>query len=326
MKRVAALLLAVGMVVGAVVIRDRLNGDPSASGGGSGTFRLQCATELVDVCDSLAEGRDDLVVTGEDPGITTDRLSALAVGLDPGFDAWLVDGPWPQIVADNRSFAGLDDKVLGTSSAVLARSPALIVGLTARRAELESACGSTITWKCIGEQPATTQRVGLPTPERGDGLAVLAEATASYFGTTDYSSGDFEDPGFSGWFNQLTGLSTQTSIGSQAPLERALAASGTFSIVGALESQSARLLRGTYVTTYPEPMVTADVVLSPAVGTGVADALVSIDADLLGEQLAAAGWRVRGQDTIQGVDTAVVLPKSSNMPAPGVLQALRDLW
>jgi hypothetical protein len=327
MKRLAAIVLAVGMVVGAVFLRQRIDGD-SGGGGSTGPFALRCATELAQVCTALATDRDDIEVTTEDPGTTADTLSALGPDEDPGFDAWLVDGPWPGIVADNRSFAGLDDPVLDTSSAVLARSPALIVSQRARRAELEATCGGTINWKCIGEQAATTERVGLPSPERGDGLAVLAEATASWFGTTDYSSGDFEDPGFTGWFDRLTELSTRTPLGRQTPLARALAASGTFSVVGALEAQSAQLLRGhdDYVTTYPEPMVTADVVLAPAAGVDVGDALVRLDADLLATRLAAEGWRVEGRDTIAGVDTAQRLPETSNMPEPGVLQTLRGLW
>jgi len=332
MKQILALLLAVGMVAGAVIIRDRVIADP-AGGGGGGTssddpFRLLCATELAAVCTSLAEERDDLVVTIADPGATTDQLSTIDASEDPGFDAWLVDGPWPEIVADNRAFAGLDDAVLGELSDELARSPALIVTLASRAAELVTTCGGAITWKCIGEQAATTERVGLPSPERGDGLTVLAEATASWFGATNYSSGDFEDPAFTGWFDRLTQLSTQTSLGAQSPLARALAASGTFSIVGALESQSARLLRGrdTYVTTYPDPMVTADVVLAPAAGVDGGDALETLDAERLAEQLAGAGWRVPGQDAIDGVDTSVRLPDGSNMPTPGVLQTLRDIW
>ena len=99
-------------------------------------------------------------------------------------------------------------------------------------------------------------------------------------------------------------------------------------MVGALESQAASLLRGrkTFVTTYPDPMVTADVVLAPAAGTDAGDALDTIGADLLAERLAAAGWRVEGQDPIEGVDTAARLPEGSNLPPPGVLQTLRDLW
>jgi len=327
-KRLGAVVLAVAMIVGAVVLRDRLDGSTPGSRDDGEPFRLRCATELTQVCEDLAAERDDLVVRTEDAGRTADTLSALPDGDRADFDAWLVDGPWPQIVADNRAFAGLDDGPLGQPSAVLARSPALIVTARSRSAELTSTCGGTLSWTCIGEQARAGLRVGLPTPERGDGLVVLAEATASYFGRTDYSSGDFEDPGFTGWFAGLTELSTQTALGSQTPLARALAAAGTFSVVGALESQSAVLLRGRdgYVTTYPEPMVTADVVLAPVAGIESGDALVRVDADLLAERLAATGWRVEGQPSADGVDTSVALPDTANLPAPGVLQTLRELW
>ncbi|MHB1137823.1 MAG: hypothetical protein ACYC2O_02630 [Microthrixaceae bacterium] len=327
MKRLGAVVLAVVMIAGAVLLRDRLDGATTGERGGE-SFRLRCSTELAQVCTAIAAARDDVQVSTESAGRTADTLSELPDGERPEFDAWLVDGPWAEIVADNRAFAGLDDAVLGEPSAVLGRSPAVIVTAPGRGADLTEACGGSITWRCVGEQALGSQRVGLPTPERGDGLVVLAEATASFFGTTTYSSGDFQDPAFTGWFAGLTELSTQTALGSQTPLARALAAAGTFSVVGALESQSAVLLRGRqgYTTTYPEPMVTADVVLAPVAGIDSGDALVRLDADLLAEQLAATGWRVQGQPTVDGVDTAVSLPETSNLPSPGVLQTLRDLW
>jgi len=330
MKRLGAIVLAVVMVAGAVFLRDRIDGgsDDGGDGPSGGGYRLRCATELARVCTELAAERDDLVVTTEDPGVTADALTGLEPGQQPDFDAWLADGPWAAIVADNRSFAGRDEPVLGEPGAVLARSPVVLVSQSARRAELEAACGGTISWRCVGERAGAGERVGLPSPERGDGLAVLADATASYFDRTDYSTGDFEDPGFTAWFDRLTELSTQTSLGRQTPLARALAAAGTFSVVGALESQSALLLRGrdNYVATYPEPMVTADVVLTPVAGDDADDALDRLDPDLLAELLAADGWRVEGQDPVQGVDTSRALPEGSNLPSPGVLQTLRELW
>lgn len=333
MKRLLAAVAAIAMVAGAIAVRDAIDGDDGDTAGGAGgaeTFRLTCATELAEVCATIEEARDDVVVTDEDPGTTSDRLVELAAGDDPGFDAWLVDGPWQAITADNRSFAGTSGQVLGEASEVLARSPALIVAREETAASLESDCGGAITWRCVGDQ-AGSLRVGLATPERGDGIVTVAEAVGSYFGTTDYAANDFADPGFSAWFEDLTGLSTQDSIGRRSPLAAALAQAGLFDVVGALEAQAAQLLRGRegFVAIYPEPMSTAEVTLVPRDGVDASAALDRLGAEAIDDSLTAEGWRTGDgapADLPDGVDAPGSLPDGANLPAPGVLQQLRELW
>ena len=55
------------------------------------------------MCDAIASGPDGLVVEVEDAGATSDKLVALPSDEDPGFDAWLVAGPWAEI-GNNREF------------------------------------------------------------------------------------------------------------------------------------------------------------------------------------------------------------------------------
>lgn len=332
MKRIAALAAAVAMVAGAWALRDALTGDDGNGSGGAGEapdeLRLRCATELQDVCDLVARERGDVRVTVEDPGVTADAIAELPAGDDPGFDVWLADGPWAAMAADDRSFAGLDGEVLGTPSEVLARSPSVIVVQAARRDEVAAACGGTIAWACIGEQ-AGTLRVGLTAPDRGDGLIPLAGATADVLETTEYSSADFEDAGFTSWLDSLTRLSTSASVrlGDRSALATAVGQAGTFNLVGALESQSSTLLRDRedWVTIYPEPMTTADVQLVPRVGIGVDDALDRLDMGRLRDALAGQGWRIDG-DAPDGAGGAPALPETANLPGPGVLNALKDLW
>lgn len=329
MKRLGAVVVAVAMIAGAWLLRDRLDGGDSSSGGGGDQvdqLRLRCATELSAVCSALEEELDDVSVTVEQPGTTSDALVELAEGEDPGFDAWLADGPWAAITADNRGFANADGQVLDESSGVLARSPSVIVVQESRTSALTDACGGTLSWACIGEQP-TSLRVGLPTPERGDGLVVLAGAVASQLGTTDYSASDFDSPGFAGWFDRLTELSSDTPLGRQSPLARALAAAGTFGVVGALEAQSVDLLRsrGGYVTIYPEPMTTADITLTPRLGLDAEELVDRLGADRLSAAAAAEGWRVDG-DAPEGAGDVPALPDGDQLPGPGVLQRLREMW
>jgi hypothetical protein len=328
-KRVAALVAAIAMVAGAWAVRDLLVDDAGTGANGSSgdevpeQLRLTCATELASVCEQLAS--EGVRVALEDPGLTADRLAELPEGDDPGFDAWLADGPWAEMVADDREFGGQDGQVLAAPSAVLARSPAVIVVQDGRRAELEQACGGTITWQCVGEQAATL-RIGLTAPDRGDGLVPLAEAAGSFFGTTDYSTVDFEEPGFRPWFDALTRLSRSSSVrlGNRSALAAAVSQAGTFNVVGALEAQAATLLRGRdgWETIYPEPMSTADVQLVPRAGLDAEEVLDRLDLAAVSEALFAQGWRTaNGQ-----LDPVVAIPDDPGLPSAGVLNALRDLW
>jgi hypothetical protein len=333
MKRLGALAAAVAMVAGAWALRDATTDDGgggggSGSGSGSGApavLRLRCATELKAVCDGVAKNRDDVRVTIEDPGTTADALARIETDEDPGFDAWLVAGPWGAMAADDRAFAGLDGEVLGEPSRVLARSPAVIVVQSARRNEVAAACRGTIAWACVGEQ-AGTLRVGLTAPDRGDGLIPLAGAAADRLDTTEYSSVDFEEPGFASW---LDGLSTSATVrlGDRSALAAAVGQAGTFSVVGALEAEASRLLRDRedWVTIYPDPMTTADVQLVPREGVDADEALDRLDPSRLIDALAAEGWRIDGAEPDGAVD-APELPETANLPGPGVLNALKGLW
>ncbi len=329
MKRLAAVVVALAMIAGAWFLRAGRDGEDGTGGSGGNTseeLRLRCASELKDACESIVAENEDIVLRVEDPGTTSDLLVELDAGEDPGFDVWIVDGPWATITADNRAFSGASGAVLGEPGEVLARSPAVLVVQQGRSDELTDACGGTITWSCVGEQPAGLS-VGIPTPERGDGLVVLAEATASFLGTTDYSANDFAEPGFDGWFDRLTELSAATRLGDQSPLARALVAPGTFNVVGALESQSSTLLRdrGGWQATYPDPMVIADVQLVPRAGLEAGDALDRLDAEAVRAALGDEGWRIDGAAPA-GTSDAPALPDSANLPAPGVLQQLRSMW
>jgi hypothetical protein len=325
-KQLAALAAAVLMVAGAWAVRDLvIDGDGSGDDPGGDdvpeTVRLLCATELEPVCGQ--SGGPGVTVELEDPGATADRLAELPAGDDPGFDAWLVDGPWAAMVEDDRQFGGRDGTVLGEPSAVLARSPAVLVVQDGRRAELERACGGTISWRCVGEQ-ADTLRVGLTAPDRGDGLVPLAEAVGGWFDSTDYSTVDFEESEFSAWFDRLTRLSTSgtVSLGDRSALATAVGQAGTFNLVGALEAQSATLLRDRdgWSTLYPDPMSTAEVQLVPRAGLDADELTDRLGADRLAEALVDSGWR-----SPDGAGDPP-LPDGDGLPSAGVLNALRDLW
>ncbi|MCX6523751.1 MAG: hypothetical protein NTX58_03145 [Actinobacteria bacterium] len=325
MKRIGALILAVGMIFGSLALRNSLDNSTQAQTaiGGDSSFRLTCAVELADVCTALAATQPNLIVMPEEAGATADRLTQLPDGTDPGFDAWLTVGPWAEIVQDNRSFTDNTDVILGEASRVLGSSPAQIVTSKSGQKELGAACGGTITWKCLGENQSLPQpqSIGMASPSTGAGLAVLADATNSFFGNNSYSATNFEDAAFIGWFDQLTKKSRNFALGEQTVLERAVAAAGTFTTVGALSTEVESLkTTSSKFNSVPAPKdapdqpVIAQVRLVPATGITAQDALDLVNSDALTQLLKDSNWNTSDQDS------------PSNMPAAGVLQVLRDMW
>lgn len=343
MKRLLALLLAVGLVGGAVLVRNRI--DDGGSGGGSSSgdgVRLVCGTDLAATCERLAQDDPSIDLTVEDEAVTADRL-ATAPADGAGFDAWLTAGPWAAIVADDRSRAGTDGAVLGDPSKVLARSPATIVAQQDRAAALTTACGGAVSWACIGRfagLPWTdaggqaawgTVKPGLAGPSTGAGLVALSQAVSSQIGTTDYASNDFDDPTLSAWFDQLVGQAKRARAPGQSPVARFLVLPASFGAVGALEAESGPSVaraanRSDLRVIYPEPVATADVTLTPAAGREASEVLDRIGQDRLLDALATDGWRVPGRPAAAGVSAGPSLPAGDGLPAPGVLQFLRGRW
>lgn len=334
--RLLALLAAVAMVAGALVVRDRMDDDEERS---STTLRLACSTELAAVCEALAaDPGSDVRATVEEAAATAERLTALGPGEDAGLDGWLVAGPWPAIVDDARRRAA-NDPVLDGGTDVLARSPIVLAVWPDRDAVLKPHCGGTVGWKCLGEvageQWASLPggrpewgpvKPGLPPFATAGGVAVLAAATASFLGRPVESSADLEDGSYQDWLAQLIrAVPRNTGASIETMLQRGPAA---FDAVGALEAEAAPLLARTArepkpALLYPEPVATADVVLGTT-GRRAAELLRDLVAGPTGRTaLAAAGWRVPGQATAPGIDATRALPPASGLPDPGVLEALR---
>lgn len=346
MKRLAALVAAVVLVVGALWVRDRIDGDDGGDGSGGGggdgggDLVLACSRTMASACERL-DRIDGLSVRIEDDATTAEAL-AQADGASPDVDAWLTAAPWAAMVADERELAGRPP-VLAESSDALARSPVTMVARSDRAEALRSACGGNVTWACVGDAaggPWTalggdaawgTVRPGLPAPDSARGLVVLAQAVASRLGGSDYASNDFdEDPAFRPWFDRLVGAAKDTDLPG-VPLSRFLVAPATFGVVGSLEAESGPELagaanRGRFDVIYPEPVVTADVVLAPAAGSDAESVIDRIGRDRLTNALSRAGWRVPGAQPGRGVDPSVRLPDASGLPQPGVLAALRSEW
>lgn len=335
MKRLLAVVAAVAMIGGAWWVRQNvIAGDDSP--GGDENLRLVCGPDLADVCHALAETDDSISVRVEPEAATAAALTRPDKSGTPPFDAWLTVGPWPAMVAEERTRLNIDGQVLATPTEVLARSPVTLVGRSDRVEALNAACGGTATWSCLGEQSGTpwaaaggnaswgTVKAGLAPPDTGAGLVALDQAVADRTGRTDWDALDLDEA--TPWLGQLVGAATVTDD----PLNVLLTRPGSFSFAAPLEQRSGPEIAGDrrpgFSSLYPEPVVTADVTLSAPTGADSNDVLERLGADRLREALATHGWRVRGEPSAPGVGGGPKLPASSGLASPGSLEALRNRW
>ena len=331
--RVLALLAAVAMVAGALVVRSRLDESDERT---STTLRLVCATELAAVCDALAEqGGSNVETTVESAARTADTLTKLAPGKRPPMDGWLVTAPWPEIVNELR--AGISDLPIVTSGPILGRSPVVLAVQAGRLESLKAHCKAQPGWKCVGDvagKPWTDLpmgqanwgrvRPGHPPVSTAAGLPIMGAATGDFFGSTDLSSTDLDSDGFRNW---LARIEDAVPDPTSSPVQT-MPLRPTFDVAGALEAEAGPLLAQSAgsnkpLLLYPSSVVTADVVLARADGRA-GDLLEDLaSGTTMKDELIKAGWRVAGRKPIAGIRESIVLPATSNLPNSGFLQALR---
>jgi hypothetical protein len=315
-RRLIAVIVAVALVVIALVIR---NGSDDGGDGASGKLKLVCAPELESACNALGS---DVDVTVQTPGTLADKLEK-ASG-DPGIDGWLTPGPWPEMVEAARKGAGVQPLFAVEHPPARTR-----IGLAVwpdRLSVLNGAC-TVFTWKCFGDVvgkgtwttvggPAAWGqiKIGFPDPPNdATGLAALGAATVGYFGTTNFSSTDLDDPGFRSWLRNLVKANADNpnldDVLARGPAEAAAAAT-LEAVGGPVLASSPRSPKP--ALTYPAPVASADVVL----GSVISDRgrrLASIVNGQLPELLRNAGWQVGGATP-------------TGLPAADLLDALRQAW
>ena len=339
MQRVGAAVVAVLMVVVALLVRNSIDDD----GDGGGAVRLLCTTELEAACTRLAEQNDGVDVTVEPAGTTAQSLVALPDEQRPSFDAWLAPSPWPQIVDVQRS-ESQKRPLFSKPSDPIGRSPLVLVARADRVPVLQATpvCDNTVDWKCIGAVAGRSWTElggqagwGTVKPAYGDPtvgavpLLVLSQATSEFLGTVDYSLAELEGDEYLDWLSGIERAVPSTPTNPFLEMLQQLP-TATYDVVGTTEAEAGPAIaaaapdrRRELTLLYPEPVVTADVVLAAVVGHG--DAADGLTGDIAGA-LAATGWRVPGFDSARGVRDTPALPRQSGLPDAGVLVALQRTW
>jgi hypothetical protein len=339
--------VAVLLVVVALFVRNRI--DENGGGGGGGTVRLLCTTELEAACTDLAD-HADVAVTVEPAGTTAQSLASLPDDSRSGvgFDAWLAPAPWPQIVDVQRQARNLRP-MFSAPSDPIGRSPLVLVARADRKPVLEAtpACNNKVDWKCIGavagrswtDLPGGQPAWGTVKPAHGDPavnaipLLVLSQATSEFLDTADYSRADLENNDqYLDWLSGIERAIPKFPPTAASPFAEMLQQlpTATYDVVGTTEAEAGPGIaaaapdrRKELTLLYPEPVVTADVVLTAVAGRG--DDVDSLTDDVAAA-LAATGWRVPGQSKARGVRDTPALPRQSGLPDPGVLVALQETW
>jgi Bacterial extracellular solute-binding protein len=348
-RRGLAVLAVVVMIGGAVLARSAIDDDGDSGGGDEPAGRLLCATELADACNALADATG-IEVDLAPAGTTVRELSTLADGSSLGYAGWLAPAPEAERVRDARARAALPE-LLDAPSAPIARSPLIFASERTRLDVLNERCSGIVgydclsevagrNWSTIGGQSAWgTVKIGHANPDStGEGLAVIGQAAARYFGRTDLSRDDFEDDAFLEWFTRLERAVPSGAGSSQTPFEQMLVTGpAAFDVVVATEAEVARILphasrdrRQNVALLYPAPVApiaTVDLVFVGVKGAhGVDDLRDAVTGDDGRAALAKAGWRVDGEPRPTGFADAPELPKTSNLPDGGALEALLQVW
>lgn len=343
--RLLAVVVAVGMVVGALAFRSRLEeaDDGPVDGreqAGGQAERILCAADLVSVCDTIATALGGQPST-EPAGVTFDRLTSTgpAASAEADLDVWITTAPWPAMVDEARSRNGLPPLFSGVSPPV-ARSPLVLAVWGDRFTALDARC-DPVTWACVGEvAPGTWADIGgqegwgpvkptHPAPDTSAiGLLVTGQAAASRLGTADFGSRQLETDEFRSWFRGLEAAVPSFPSSAEQVVDELLRFRGAaVDVVGVAEAQVAATppdRRREVRVLYADPSMTVDVVLA-STGTTSADALAQdLDAEAL-DALAAAGWRT-GRAPPPALADAPPLTADATLPPAGALEALRDLW
>lgn len=327
-SRVLALVVAVGLVLGALAVRNRGEDgtDVGPGTGGGDALTVSCPTEWRALCGDVLPDTD-VVTAGAD---------AIAAGLTSGEGTAVLPSAWADVVDDARARAGRDPLV---RSDVLATTPLVVVAFADRAAVLADACGvelSALDWACIGEHAGSrwedlggdvrwgTVVPGHLAPTSATGLVATAGVIGARTGTP-FSLNDLRDVGFSSWFGRVEravasfrppGGSHMTAMVTRGPS----AANVAMVTEAELATRGLDTAFGSLVVAVPQPLHEVALV---AVGTD--RGLVEDVADAVSaEALVAAGWRT--SDAAPAGSPISDLPPVTPTPSGGVLTAVLDVW
>ncbi len=299
-KRIAALAATVALILGAIVIRDRLiddDGTDSAERAPSVTGELVCATELADACRGL--DISGLTVRVEDAGATLDRLRA--IGPNEQAPLWLTFEPFPAMVDVARSTPG--SAVLALDPLPIASSPIGLV-TAASDAPTLAECGNPVSWRCLGDSDLATGFAR--STDSGIGLLAVAQAAVGFSSSGQLALTDAQ---FQRWLRTVVTTVPGSRLSGGTAITTIQVRSSSMDVAAGALAELGASPRADFTVQYASPMIRADVVLAVPSDSSVPDGLEQA----LSVALSEAGWDDPGTTT-------------NPLPDAGTMTAIRTLW
>jgi hypothetical protein len=338
MIRVLAFLVATGLVVAAYAVRTsgpESGTDPAVVAAATSTLR--CDAELRVACRALSEAGHDVQV--EPAGVTYDALRGAANAAGP--DVWVTVAPWPAMVDDARSRAGLSP-LFTTSEVPLAVSPLVLVLWEERGDVLEANCAGELDLACVtgaagkrwdelgGPETWGAFKLGIQDPSTSSvGLAVLALATAEELGTAEFGTRSLTDGAYLDWLSALSGAIPDLAPAAGSALAAMLQVGpAAFDVAAtteavALTARDGGAQRAAELRLVPAPATTVDAVL--AVNGTAPTATTDEVAEVVAGALGAEGWLTPA--TADGTSAAAFDgPPGAALPGAGAQTALRNTF
>ncbi len=284
LRRLLALIAAVALVVGAIVIRRTLDGDPVVELPDDGT-ELVCDRAIADACRAVFGAEVRL----EDPGDTLDRLASGTTSV-----RWITERVWAENLAAARQRTA-DVSV----SDPIAASPLVLVAVRGA----DTACGDVLTWACLADG-ADGATLGIQDVDTTVGLHVRGQLAAGWFGSPAFASNDL-GADYARFESDLD--RRVRAVGALDPLGALFNGAGAYTVVAVTEASWLDLGRSDAAAVTPADTSRVLEIVAVEVGTA---RIRSSEADDLGDELRSRNWTS---------PTDVDDPR----PTAGVLEALR---
>lgn len=317
MARILALVAALGLVAGAVVLRGAIADDDDNGGGGGGSDSLGviwCDPLLADACEAAADGADVELI---EPGDALAQLGdAEAEPSTTPPSMWVTAGDWPGILAVTSDS---DDVATFGEATAVASTPLAVAGNKANLDQLATGCDADLAWSCLAAAASENGfTFGHVTPPSSTGLLTLAALANTVSGDTEpFTLDDLRSQPFPALLKDIDSGTGTFNGATTSAIGKFVAAPALASVFVGPKATLEASTGARKVEVRPvEPVmnVTAHVApleVSPNGETPApSDDTVSDFADSLGEELTGAGW-----DSPDAGGTE-----------PGLLAALLDQW
>ncbi|HUG85927.1 MAG TPA: hypothetical protein VMM13_15295 [Euzebya sp.] len=324
MKTILAVIAAAALIAGALFVRTEVLDGRSLVDGVTDGSQVAVGEEAPQPEEDVRVACDAALGDGCPAGAGRLSLDALLTAFqqqEVAFEVLIAPSAVVELIESSQT----SQARFGNDRTTIATTPLIAVVQASQAEAVEQACGTDVTWRCLGEliEDGGT-RTAFPDPRsRTEGITVLAALAGGFFETTSYNANSFGDAAFLGWLDGVrAGSSTDPD-----PVLTLIARSGaennsaiTIEATGLLTAQqgSDRLATEIY---WPAPVASLSVV---AVGIGGADPDAAADTvDAAGQALGEAGWR--GPDGAP-IDGGPAIGDDDGLPSGGVLFSLRGEW